>query len=151
MVYHLVSSSYRDWMLSFFPDGRVIFVPQCLTLHGTEELYLETGVALFHLLQTTEQGKSSDNCNAGSCLHPPPRHVCIWEQCYDETITHWPVSSNFTPFLTECALSRAAPSVNGNASIPYLSTHPQSCFYWTHHRNIWELLFMENRLSVSDR
>lgn len=41
---------YRDWILSFFPHGYVTFVPQCLTLSGTEELYLGTRVSVFHLM-----------------------------------------------------------------------------------------------------
>lgn len=66
---------YRDWMLSFFPDGRVIFVPQRLTLHGLEELDLETGVGLFHLMQTIEQKAKAviAAMQRSASIPPPPR------------------------------------------------------------------------------
>lgn len=103
---------YRDWMLSFFPDNCMIFVPQCLTFHGIEELYLETGVALFHLMQTTEQGESSDNCNAGFCLRIP-HSMCVFGNSAMVKPSHSglaaAISLPFPPFLTEGALSRAAP------------------------------------------
>lgn len=146
---------YKDWMLPTFSDSCMIFVLQCLTFHGTEELHLETGVALFYLMQTIEQGKSSDNCNAGFCLRPTPLSMCVFGNSAMVKPSHSglaaAISPPFLPFSTEWAPSKAAPSAIGNASIPYLSTHSHSCFYWIHHRNTWELLIMEDRLRLLDR
>lgn len=84
----------------------MIFVPQCVTLSGTEELHLGTAVSLFHL---TEQGKSSDRCNAGFSLSPLCS-TCISEKRAMVKLEHASLSSaewsqrtdlQHTPWLEE--------------------------------------------------
>lgn len=107
---------YRVWILSFFPYDCVIFVPQCLSAQRNCTSEQEC-----HCSTSCKQPNKLTAVTAGMQGSPsiPALHVCIWEQCYGETIARQPVSSNF--IKGDWLVSH---SVTESASIPHPPIQP---------------------------